>query len=558
MRSHRFDLCWSAGITVAILGPLLLGSGFWLVGDMVFVPHQPWKSAWLGLDGSLPRAVPMDAIISVVSIVVPGALIQKALLLGGFLAGGVGVARLVRDQTWFARAAAMTLFCWNPWVYERLLIGQWAILLGYLLLPWVAAGAIRLRRDPTDWTRAGLTLGLSAICSPSSGVTAAVVVLVLALRRPPATWWRPVALGVVANLTWAVPALTATTATVSTDGVFAAFAARAESEAGAVASLVSLGGIWKTAILPAERTSVVIVVMAGVLSLVALVGLWRGSPDRRRWLALGAGSFAVAVFPVLPGGAAALEAVGDVVPGAALLRDSHRFLAPFGLVLAVGVAHATTLLRARIRPETSSWWSLVGLLVVAPLLLLPSLAWGAVGELDRSTYPDGWDEVAARIGDDEVTVVLPWAGSYRGFDWSHDRAMLDPAPRYLPGTVLIDDRVILDDLVVPAEDPRVAAVDAALAADTPEAQAQRLLDLGVRWVLVERGMVDITPPVGDVVHSADGLELIDLTSDGKRSFGTKVLWSDRGDLRGSLVTIAHLMAIVLISYTMVWILRSSK
>ncbi|MFD0804593.1 hypothetical protein ACFQ0K_00730 [Nocardioides caeni] len=549
-------------VAVAICGPLLLGSGFWLVGDMVFVPHQPWKAAWLGLDGALPRAVPMDALVSLVSLVLPGTLVQKLLLLGGFLAGGLGIARLVGDQAWYARAAAITLFCWNPWVHERLLIGQWAILLGYLLLPWVAAGAIRLRKEPRDWSRAGLALGLSAVCSPSSGVMAAVVVLVLGARRTPGTWWRPALLAVVANLTWLVPALTVETVRVSTDGVFAGFAARAESGAGAVASVLSMGGIWKTSILPVERASTALVLLSCLLSAAALAGLWLAEPARHRWLLLGGGSVLVALVPTLPGGAAALEALGDAVPGIALLRDSHRFLAPLGLVLAVGVAHAVTLVRARIAPGTGALWSAVALLVVAPVLLLPSLAWGALGELDRSTYPDAWDEVADRIGDDEATVVLPWHGSYRSYDWNHDRAVLDPAPRYLPGTVLVDDRVFLDDIVVAAEDPRVRAVDDALAAGDPGTVAQHLRDLGVRWVLVEQGVSDVPAPRGEVAYAGDGLELLDLAvadgAAGEVAVGTKVLWPDRGVLRSILVTIAHLLAIVLISSSTVWILRASK
>lgn len=560
MRTTRADLLVTLGVTLLVLGPLLLGNGFWLVGDMVFVPQQPWKEAWLGLDGALPRAVPMDALVSVVSLVVPGSVVQKVLLVTGFVAGGVGVARLVADRPWFARAAAITLFCWNPWVYERLLIGQWAILLGYLLLPWVAAGALRLRRDPTAWHRAGLALALSAICSPSSGVMAVGTLLVLSVGRSPRTWWRPLALGTLANLTWAVPALTADAVRVSTDGVFAGFAARAESGAGIVASLFSLGGIWKTSILPVERTSAAIVLMACLLSGAALVGLWRGQPDRMRWLVLGGGALAIALLPALPGGAEALDTVAGRVPGLALLRDSHRFLAPLGLVLAVGAAHATALLRERIRPGVGALWSAVGLLVVAPLLLLPSLAWGAAGELQRSSYPAEWDLVAELIGDDDVTVVLPWHGSYRGYGWNDDRAMLDPAPRYLPGTVLIDDRVYLDDLVVPAEDPRVVAVGEALDAGDPLAVATDLRGLGVRWVVLERGMEAMeggATPAGTVAHDGVELTLIDLTDDRSQELGTKVLPDDE-DLRQILVTIAQLVAFALISYTMVWILQSRK
>lgn len=509
------DLAWSAGLGLAVFGPLLAGPGYWLFGDMVFVPEQPWKEAWLGLDGSLPRAVPMDALVSVVTQVVPGSWVQRGLLVGGFLLGGLGIGKATRDHAWYARAAAITLLLWNPWVYERLLIGQWAILLGYLALPWVVLAARRLRADPRrGWAESAVAVTVAAICSPSSGVMAVAVLAVLGLTRDRRTWVVTGLVGLVANLTWVVPALTADTVRVSADGVFAGFAARAESGAGLVASLASLGGIWKTSILPEARTSAVLVVLSCLLTVAAVAGLRRAAREHPgewpRLAALGLGALVVAAAPALPGGAEALEDLAGRVPGVALLRDSHRFLAPLGVVLAIGAAGAATAVRERVRPKREALWAVVGLVVAAPVLLLPALAWGAAGELERSTYPDEWAEVAAALGDDPGrVVVLPWAGAYRGYDWNHRRAVLDPAPRYFPGEVLVDDRVLLDDDAVPAEDPRVEEVRRALAAADPAA-ALRAID--VRWVLVEEGMGDVRSPEGRVVHAGDELTLIELAA----------------------------------------------
>ncbi len=275
-RARTADLAWSTALALVVFGPLLVGPGYWLFGDMVFVPDQPWKPAWLGLDGALPRAVPMDALVSVVSQVVPGSWIQRGLLLGGFVLGGMGVGRVVREHAWYARAAAITLLLWNPWVYERLLIGQWAILLGYLALPWVVLAARRLRDDPgRGWAEAGIAVTVSAVCSPSSGVMAVVVLVVLGTTRDRRSWLAAALVGVVGNLTWLVPAVAAETADVSTDGVFAGFAARAESSAGLLPSLASLGGIWKTSILPDARTGAVLVVLSCLLTVAAAAGLRR-------------------------------------------------------------------------------------------------------------------------------------------------------------------------------------------------------------------------------------------------------------------------------------------
>ena len=555
MRRPGPDLAVSAAVTLVVLGPLLLGGGYWLVGDMVFVPHQPWKAAWLGLDDALPRAVPMDALVSLLTHVVPGSVVQRAVLLGGLLGGGLGVAGLVTrlgaGRLWYARAAAVVLFCWNPWVYERLLMGQWAILLGYLLLPWVARAALRLRRDPRDAAPAAVTLVLAAVCGPSSGLMALGVLAVLGLGRERSGWLRVAGIGVLANLTWAVPALTATGAHVGTDGVFAGFAARAESAAGTAVSVLSLGGTWKSSIVPPERTSAVLVVLAGLLSVVALAGL-RRADDRARWWGLGGAAALLALLPTLPGGVTLLEAAADRAPALALLRDSHRYLAPLGLVLAVGTAFATEALRQRVRPGRGALWCAVVLVVVAPPLLLPSLAWGALGRLERSAYPQAWSDVAALVGHDDTTVVLPWAGSYRGYAWNHRRAVLDPAPRLLPGEVVVDDRVRLSDRVVPPEDPRVVEVARALRAPDP---AAALRAAGVRWLLVERGMGRPDVPAAPVRYDGGGLTLLDLAAGGQVATDAA---PEPGPARRIAVGLGHALAILLLFAGCAGILRAGS
>ena len=179
----------------------------------------------------------------------------------------------------------------------------------------------------------------------------------------------------------------------SADGVFDGFAARAESGAGLLPSLVSLGGIWKTSILPEARTSAVLVVLSCLLTFAAAAGLRRAVRDHpgewRRLAGLGFGALVVAAAPAVPGGAEAFADLAGRLPGLALLRDSHRFLAPLGVVLAIGAAGAATAVRERVRPGRGALWSVVGLVVAAPVLLLPALAWGANGELERVVVPRG-------------------------------------------------------------------------------------------------------------------------------------------------------------------------
>ena len=108
-RRWKASVAATSAVTVAVLGPLFIQGGIALRGDMVFTPDQPWKPAWLGLDGSVPRAVPMDALISIVDEVLPGALIQRLLLVAAFAAGGLGIGRLAQRYGNAGQVAAVVV-----------------------------------------------------------------------------------------------------------------------------------------------------------------------------------------------------------------------------------------------------------------------------------------------------------------------------------------------------------------------------------------------------------------------------------------------------------------
>ncbi len=285
-----------------------------------------------------------------------------------------------------------------------------------------------------------------------------------------------------------------------------------------------------------------------------------GTGDEVRRLAvLAAVSLGLAAVPAL-GAADLLQTIGDRFPALALLRDAHRFLAPAALLLAVGLAGAVTWAREQVGPGREAMGALAGLLVLAPLLLLPSLAWGA-GDLERSSYPDDWAEVARTIeaAPDAVTIVLPWAGSYRRFDWAAGRAVLDPAPRFLPGDVLVDDRTYVDGSEVASEDPRVREVQEALDSGSPEEVAAALRERGVRWVLVEQGQLAQQVPAGVAAYDGTSLALVDLGSRADSGAGvvTSGQWSSHSGY-APVVIVGHLCAFVLLIAGVGYILRSGS
>ena len=390
-------------ITVAVLvhGPLLLRRGFALRGDMVFVPRQPWKDTWLGLDDSVARFVPGDAFVSLSTQVLPGDLLQKVLLVGGFVLGGVGAARLVGWASGLGRASAVVLFLWNPWVHDRLAIGQWGVVVGYLLLPWTAMAAVRLRdRLPGGASAVVAWLGAAAIFSPASGLVALVTALSVVLVRPRLlSVAATLGAGVLVNLPWILPSLLGSAPGTAPAGQFAAFRTSGESSLGTLASVLSLGGIWKTSVVAPERTSVVIVLLACALTGVALAGL-RWVPREQRALVVGLGALAaaavlLALMTALPGVSRALDDLAARVPAAGLLRDSQRYLGPAALVLLPGLAAVVGRLQAAAVHGREALRVLAVLVVVFPVLCLPSMFWGLGGGLRPVSYPAEWTVVSS-------------------------------------------------------------------------------------------------------------------------------------------------------------------
>ena len=76
------------------------------------------------------------------SPVVDGGLLVKALLILGLWFAGWGAAKLaaaILDAGLGGQLVAVTVAVWNPYVAERLLQGHWSLLAGYAAIGWAVA-----------------------------------------------------------------------------------------------------------------------------------------------------------------------------------------------------------------------------------------------------------------------------------------------------------------------------------------------------------------------------------------------------------------------------------
>jgi len=499
-----------AGLLLGLLalGPAL-GRGFVLSYDMVFVPDPPFSSALLGLSGGAARPVPSDAVVAVAALVIPADVLQKLILLAIFILACAGAAALLAD-CWQARRgerpplpaclAAGVFYSWNPYLAERLVMGQWALLLGYAGLPWalrlLCAGPVRIRRG-----RLALALLPAAIGGFASMAITGLAAVPPALARGGCRGQRVGRLAVVAvgclvlSLPWIIPSLIEP---VRADPSGASlFAARADTPFGSLGSLILLSGIWNAQAVPVGYGGVTSVCWL-LLVAVAVAGYLLAARPMRLTPGLGLAGLiglAVAALGVTEPGRALLADLISAWAGFAVLRDGQQYVAALALAEAVGLGAAVGWL---LRDARRAAAPVLGVLaVLAPALLLPGLAWGSTGRLHAVQYPADWMTARSLIDSDPqpgTVLLLPWA-QYRRYPWNGGEAVFDPWSRLLAREVVGNDALTVDSQTagsqtVGEESAASIRLNRVLAQPGPLTAALRAA--GVRYVLVDAG-----PLLGD-------------------------------------------------------------
>ncbi|SDG63331.1 hypothetical protein SAMN05421505_10652 [Sinosporangium album] len=465
----------------ALLGVLALAPalapGFTLAYDMVFVPEPVLLPSTFGMTGTLPRAVPSDAVVALLGAVLPGALVQKLILLAVFVLACAGPARLLDGRPVAVRLAAGVFYAWNPFVAERLLLGQWALLLGYAGLPWAVRAALAAgERFGWGWAVAFVPAAVGGFMAMI--ITALTVLPVAALGpgRRLRGLCRTGVVWVVFSLPWLVPSLLRQGEVPSDPVGVEAFAARADTPLGGLGSLFTLSGVWNAEVVPPGLDLLVPSVLRLVFAVAAVVAFAaaRDMPAKAGLAVAAAVGLAVAAVGLGETGRAALAGLIDVWPGFAVLRDAQQYVAPLALLTALGAGALAALLG---RPGAVS--------AVAPLLLLPGLAFGAWGRLAAVDYPGDFERIRALVAADRTpgdVLLLPWE-SYRAYDWNGRRSSLDPLPRFLPRHVVWNDAVRVGDLVIGMEDPRAKALDPLIRSS--RSLAEPLREAGFRFVVLD-------------------------------------------------------------------------
>ena len=473
---------WCALLTAVVLWPFVEGlvAGFrgqaLILRDMVVPPTMALNDLARGTDGPA-RAVPQDAVLALLSPVIPPPVVVSVLMLAAGFAGALGAAALAgrHGARLPGRFLAATVVLWNPYVAERLLQGHWSVVAAGMLLPLVARLADGLAAGLADGTgppdsdrgrprqrgrrTAALILVLAVCALTPTGLVLGVVTACTA-----AGWRRralvPLGAGVLLALPWLVPSLLSATDTLADSRGAELFAARAEPFVGTPGALAGLGGIWNAQAVPASQASGpaalagVVLALAAVAVVVVLVRRRMLTGPLRRLVVLAAVAVVVPALAATGPGLALLGGLLETVPGAGLLRDTQKFV-----VLALpALAVLTGLLPSPVRGRAGAA-AVVAASCLLVWLQVPALP-RDLADLRPVTLDARYAQVTDRVGDGRTLLWPP--GNYRVIA---GRPALDPLLKMLPGSPVDPGYLVVDGQVVDG-DPETVTLLAGLADGT--------------------------------------------------------------------------------------------
>jgi hypothetical protein len=407
------------------------------------------------------------------------------------------------------RYAAAILFAVNPFVYERFLAGQWAVLFGYALLFPLVSLLIKLICGSASWrTWSGIfiflwLIGCFTLHYEVMGVIAIAIGTIIAgirllvtkdyqtLRSGALKGLVALVLFLIASSYWLIPVFTAKSTVLDTfnSANWEAFSTAGTGEFGTVGNVVTLYGFWeennpwiKGFYLPDRTSASEILVL--VLFVIAIgAGKWKLiTQEKRHWeyafiliLAILAIIFSAGVGQGIFHGFN--EWIFNHIEFWRGFRDTEKWsgqlVLVYSLLFGAGVGWMlqgvermpAKYLHQILRSATLLMFCLL------PIAYMPAELFGFAGQLQPVSYPQSWAEanVILKKDSDCKALFLPWHEYYSlGFD--NNRLVANTASTYFNCTIVSSQDTELGDIGAnQAKGPGYVALDAAISSNTTPA-----------------------------------------------------------------------------------------
>ncbi len=361
-------------------------------------------------------------------------------LLAFFLLAGVASASLI-EGTLLAKLSGEALFLLNPWVMNRIYVGQLGILFAYAVLPLLLRQALRAQqlsdaddaRSYTAWVIAGIVLGIAAVFSaPFLWLGAAILASVAIFRTRNLLGVFGIGIAFVTSIVVLSYIPLTSTANHISGGVVGlhdlpSFATRSGGY-GLYLNIAGLNGFWRTG--SVLNTTIFhgwpLLVLAMLLVCAAgLVGMRRKTaqsthPGRNmEWITslLALLGFLLALGSQGPVGSA-FTWMYQHVPYFDALREPDVAAALLALAYSLAFGWGIGVINTNFSDRRSL--VLFSLGVAAFLLAFePVELFGLGFQVSTSTFPTQWAHIRQRIAAKPgIAVVLPWH-AYTYYSFTH-------------------------------------------------------------------------------------------------------------------------------------------
>jgi hypothetical protein len=442
---------WRALLLPAVLSALTLRSlfhgGYLLQVDSVFGTRWPTNVGGVG------SAV--SALEWLGTQTVGGEITGKLYAGGALFAVGAAAMALTRRLPWYAQCLAGLIAMFNPWVYDRMMEGQWGLVVAAAgLFLWV--GAWEALQAKPGLGRAALLGAVTTVTVVFSPHTSAMLVLLGVAGAIGGRIWRDgrwarwlaasvgitlalLLYGIVAFAVKSSPQSYATVAKVGRPD-FAFFASTRAAGHGLVLGLLGLYGYWGEAIgrFPlATNGWSWWPVTALILVAAAVAGAYLCR--RRAWLLVaGLIGLVIAGSTATSWGLDAATHLNSAIPLVGAYREPQKWSVLWLLAIATLAPTAV----ARLPSVTKSVPAEAVAYGLALAVLLPTgiaTARHLKDTIDPVAYPRSWYETAAfmrtHVPRHARVTVLPWH-LYEVLPFTN-RLAINPAPHFFPGRLLV-------------------------------------------------------------------------------------------------------------------------
>lgn len=396
--------------------------------------------------------------------IIPLFWLQKAMLFLVFFLTGWGMYRLIPVEKQIPRMFAGFFYTINPFVYSRVMAGQWHLLLGYALFPffvkWITdffckpslmkglLGAVLVTVITTTSIHYLPVIGFFTLLlaisyytiHPNNFLTSTRYFIVF------------IALAFLLNANWIVSTILGTSDVAQSLSVFErgdliAFQSVPDPKFGLIFNLLSGYGFWAEAhnyFLPVKNIIFFWPIVSLTIIFTTLLGIYHhvkykqtsNLPFFLTLAVLFLVSLDLSAGVALPSFSQTTYALYEKFPLLRAFREPHKLVGNLMFVYAYLGAYGVSLLSGKVKELRYAILSVFFLAL--PFIYTPLVFGGFWGQLKPANYPESWrtaDNLLKSDKDSFLSVFFPWH-FYMRFKFANNRVIANPAPFYFSKPVI--------------------------------------------------------------------------------------------------------------------------